>query len=383
MAYGADTIIDTRVPGIRLGYDTTNALTGAQVSEKVVCFVGELGKDADEYAQTNKLYNIASVAQAEKLFGKDSNLCKQIKSAFSVFFGQFKAIGLEEVMDEEDETIGFDFEAVFDVLKGYKADIISFPYPVNKKSTTVTDDKTDSGLMLKKYIERVSGPKEQRPAIAVGAFVGNMLDSNNEELLPGEENSLGANNPRIVLVNAKDCAQSEAEICGAVCAMILSKPDPALPFRNFALPLTGYTDYLEDEKNWLLHHGVSPLSLRADGTLTTVRIISTETDGTSEKVPDLWIRSLDYVREWVRTEVDRCFLDEKITDSSVSKVRSVIFGSLKKLEVQQIAKNVDLYKDNLIVEPNPNNVGFLTCKIPFDAVVGLQGMSGNIELILS
>jgi len=373
MAYGVDAIdYNTRVPGVVIGYDTTNALQGAQVSEKVCCFVGTVGQKADEKTEKNKVYKIASSAAAQKLFGEDSDLYAQIKSAFKVFFGKFIAIALDK---KEDGATKLDFEAVFDELKNYKVDIVSFPYEINLNY--------ESGLSLKEYLKLVGSPKEMRPAIAVSAFTGDLTDSDNEDKLPGKENKNGANNPRVVLVNAKDCDQTVPEITAAVSAMILSQDDPARPFKDFVLPLTGETDYLQEEKEFLLRNGVSVIGLDGSTQLSVVRIISTETDGTSEKVPDLWIRSLDYVREWVRNEVKKCFVGEKLTTRSVERVRSVIFGSLKKLETREIIKNVDALKENLIVEPNPDNIGFLTCRIPTDVVVGLQGMNGYIDLIIS
>jgi phage tail sheath gpL-like len=123
--------------------------------------------------------------------------------------------------------------------------------------------------------------------------------------------------------------------------------------------------------------------LDASTELAVARLISTETDEPSDKSPDLWIRSLDYSREWIRNDLKKCFDGEKLTTRSVERVRSVIFGTLKKLESREIVKNVDALKENLVVKPNPDNIGFLTCRIPVDVVVGLHGIHGTIDLIIS
>jgi len=79
------------------------------------------------------------------------------------------------------------------------------------------------------------------------------------------------------------------------------------------------------------------------------------------------------------------FQKQKLTVTAADRVRSVIFGTLKRLEEAplEVVKNVDAHASRLIVEPNPDNPGFLICRIPNDIVVPLYGMTGYIDLIIS
>jgi phage tail sheath gpL-like len=357
----------TLIPGTYIDLNADNALQGIRVGRRVCCFVGEIGTVGQGSAtKVNTVYPISSVKQAEELFGADSNIVAQFRPAFSVFSGGiYLATALENTTN---------FVALFTALEGHRVDILSFPYPVNG-----TDNAT--GRALIEYLDRVSNPTNQNPAIAVTAHIGNLTGTSD----------IGINHRRITFVNAKNldnedcddgCDYGREEICGAVAAMILSRPDPARSFNNFRLPLRGTSGYLRTDINALLTRGITPLNLNADRGLSVVRLVSTETDGVSEQLPDMWIRSFDFIREAVRNEIEHCFTAAKLTNESVGNVRSVILGCLKKLEDEQIVKNVDAHVPNLIVEPNPNNLGFLTVRIPADIVIPLHGAIGYIDLIV-
>jgi phage tail sheath gpL-like len=114
-----------------------------------------------------------------------------------------------------------------------------------------------------------------------------------------------------------------------------------------------------------------------------VRLISTQTQGVSKNVPDMWIRSLDYVSEAIRFDVGAAIRRQKNTDKKIGAIRAVILGTLLSLEKNEIVKNVELYKDKLLVERMPENIGFFSVKIPTDIVLGLHGIIGHVNLIVS
>jgi len=359
---------NSRIPDINIGYDVRGASQGIRVSQRICCFIGTL--DTAATAEPNTLYDIVSLAQAEELFGKDSNITQQISAALAVFRnGTYCAVAMDEInLSSDSNAPDFqpDFEAMFCELKTRTVHILSYPYEINGNA--------ESATLLKAYLELVGNPIEQRPAIAVSAFVGNLITPPNYPI---------ANNKRIAYVNALDCDQSKEHICGAVAAAILRSTHPAVPLNGVSLRLTGTKSFLRSECDVLLRRGVTPLQINAAKNLEIVRLISTETGGTSEELPDMWIRSLDYIREAMLGDLRHCFDGRVLTDESAESVRSVIIGCLKKLEEEDVVKNVDANVDLITVAPNTKKRGFLTASIPADIVIGLHGMDGMINMLLS
>ena len=264
---------------------------------------------------------------------------------------------------------GIDFEEVFKTLKGEKIDLVSFPYSLAN---------TISRNALTDYIKEVSGPIEQRPVIAISGIIGDLTATDAQ--LPTTDN------PRIVFANAKNSVEPIFQLTASITALIASEPIPSIGHTNQVLPLNAMAGgYLRSEIEYLLRKGVTPLDNEQTGALSVVRIISTETGGISAVYPGLWKRHLDFVRNAVREDVKTSFQKQKLTVTAADRVRSVIFGTLKRLEEAplEVVKNVDAHASRLIVEPNPDNPGFLICRIPNDIVVPLYGMTGYIDLIIS
>lgn len=260
---------------------------------------------------------------------------------------------------------------IFSKLAESKNNIISFPY----------DWKTEEGsgdyANLQKYLDKVAGPQEMNSTIAVIGAIGDF--STEQPKLP--------NNPRIAFVNIRNTYCSLDSIVASVAAQILSEPDPAIGFNNDVLPTlapdSNGTDYLDGEKEILLRAGITPLQITASGNVSIVRLISTHTVGVSEKIPDMWVRTLDYTREAIRADLETATRKAKDTQRTAKMVRAVILGTLLKLETAEILKNVRQWSDRLTVERNPDNIGFFLARIPADAVIPLHGVHGMIDLIIS
>jgi len=262
-------------------------------------------------------------------------------------------------------------DGLFSLLAKSKNNIISFPYDYD------TTQGSGDFANLESYLKKVTDPIEQGSTIAVIGYIGDCSTN-----IPAKPN-----NPRIAFVNMRNAYFSLDAMVAQLTADILANPDPAIPLNNNILtmlsPDSMGTDYLRGEQEILLRNGITPLQITASGRVSIVRLVSTETVGVSEKVPDMWIRTLDYVREAIRAEVDAAIHKKKDTERNVQMVRGVILGVLLKLDEAEILKNVRDWSDRLIVVRNPDNIGTFLAQIPADAVIGLHGVIGTIDLIVS
>ena len=264
----------------------------------------------------------------------------------------------------------FDVNDVLDALAPGQYAVVAFPYV---SATRLAK--------LKKYLNFVSGPVEQRPATAYVGYLGTTTDV--ITLVSA------INDRRISVCMAKSSSTPIPQIAGSIAAAVLLQPDPALPFDGFelatvGLPLAPNLELTRTEQELLLKSGVTPLESVSSGSMAIVRLISTEIDGVSEKNPDMWIRTLDFVREAVVSNVKIAYKGAKLTTRAPGSVRAFILGILKKLEDPkvEIVKNVELWKDRLIVDVDSENPGWLKVRIPVDAVNGLHGMTGYLELLV-
>jgi phage tail sheath gpL-like len=369
-------IAASRIPGVNIGYDVRGALSGLGVGDRVCCFVGQLA--AGSTAPINTVIELTTVSQAVALFGEDSNIVHQYRAAFDVFrSGRYCAIAMAQ--NSASPSIEPNFEEMFNALRHSTVHILSYPYEVTDLSVNASDVPiSPSSFYLDKFLEEMGGPVEQRPLIAVSSYIGNIFGGTT----PAYPN---INNLRIAYANAIDVTgdNQEERVCGALSAAILRSPHPARPINGANLRLRGTQFYTREEINALLRNGVTPLTVNAARQIEVVRLISTETDGVSAQLPDMWVRSLDYIREAILAEIRHCFDGELLTEDSIGTVRSVIIGGLKKLEAEEVVKNVGDYIDSVIVEANPKKLGFLSVAIPVDIVIGMHGADGLIQMIVS
>jgi phage tail sheath gpL-like len=363
-------IAASRIPGVNLGYDVRGALSGLGLGNRVCCFVGQLASGST--AQIDTVIELTSVSQAVTLFGENSNIVHQYRAAFDIFrSGNYCAVAMA--------TTNPNFQTMFEALKHTNVNILSFPYEVTDLTTNASDvPNSASSFYLDQFLEEMGGPVEQRPLIAVSAYIGSLF-AGTEPAYPK------INNLRIAYANALDITgeNKEERVCGALSATILTEANPATPINNANLRLRGTQAYKREEINALLRNGVTPLTINAARQIEVVRLISTETQGISAHLPDMWVRSLDYVREFILAEIRYCFDRQVLTQDSIGTVRSVIIGGLLKLEDLQVVKNVSANIENVIVEKNPDKLGFLSVKIPVDLVIGLHGADGLIQMVVS
>lgn len=375
MATGIDTVpTNTRVPGAYFGFDTRTGVRSAGVARQNVIVMGE--KLPTGAADTNVVYDIVEESDAVTLFGDGSDIHVALRAAMRQYsFGAYHAIAVGKIEDADGGTdpiplnengATLDIAAAMEVMKRATYNIIVFPF---------LDD--DSITALKNHIDEASDAINQQAVIAV---LANSADKTALKALAAK-----INHNRIVLVGYKLISDtSQIEVAAAVAANILSQPDPALPFDgdvlipiNTILPNDNWT---RNEQEYLLNVGVTPIERLSGGQTAIVRLISTQTNGASADSPDLWIRTLDYVRERMLIVYKENFGKTKLSNRIPDAVRSVFLGEAKSLENAEIVKNVDLWKDNLTVVKSQLNQGFLEARIPADCVLGLHGVIGYVEL---
>jgi phage tail sheath gpL-like len=242
---------------------------------------------------------------------------------------------------------------------------------------------------LKTHLDNISGPMEQRPAIAVMGCV---------DALAAATTLGGAlNHGRICLPYLRYTAASPArslayEIASAVAAVMAFEEDPARPLNTLALagiaPAAVPDRLSRTEQESCLYNGVAPLEVSPDGgSVQIVRAISTYIQD-PQGVPDIsllditTIRTLDYVRKACRERIALRFPREKLSSKTPPKVRTELLDVLYKLQDLEIVEEVDANKDGLIVERDLQDPNRIDAKIPTDVVNGLHVFAGRIDLLL-
>jgi phage tail sheath gpL-like len=260
---------------------------------------------------------------------------------------------------------------LFDKLSSTSDNIIAYPY-----------DWSDN--KLEDYLAKVTSPIERNSVIAIIGRIGDLSTA----IFEGAGATVKLpDNPRIAFVNMRDTYCPLEALISSLGAQILSKPDPAEPFDDNLLPSLSpdsrASDYLRQTKDRLLRNGVTPLQIARSGGVSITRLISAATSGVSRDAPDMWIRTLDYVREAISNDLKSAMYNQKDTQRSAVMIRAVILGTLLKLDEAEIIKNVRQWATRLTVERDSQNIGFLRARIPADAVIGLHGLNGMIDLIIS
>ena len=258
-----------------------------------------------------------------------------------------------------------------------------FPSQYDKIATSFIDQT--SLTVLRTHLESVSGPLEQRPGCGIYTLDSSLASATT---LAGQ-----VNEGRLVGALLRGTRSPAYEIIAAIAAVWCSEPDPARPLNGLPLRTIAAPDIVfrlsRTEQESCLANGVTPLEVGADGTVQIVRLITTYTKN-AQGIADVslldatTITSLDYTRRAVRERIALRFPRSKISvkRKTPQRVRGQILDVLHKLETLEILDNVDLYKDQLIVEKDLQNVGQLNARIPANVVPGLHVFAGVIDLYL-
>ncbi|HDL8234138.1 TPA: phage tail sheath subtilisin-like domain-containing protein [Yersinia enterocolitica] len=242
---------------------------------------------------------------------------------------------------------------------------------------------TQSALTaLRTHLDFVSGPMEQRGAVAAAGWAGT--------LAAGTTLAESINSGRITLGWHKGSVRLPAELAAAYGACIASEEDPARPLNTLTLALD-VTD-IENrpgrtEQQNALYNGLAPFEVGAGDTVQIVRAITTYTRNATGvddvSLLDLTtIRTLDYVRKACRERIALRFPREKLSTRTPPLVESELYDVLLKLEELEIVEEVEANKAALIVERDSQDSNRLNARIPTDVVNGLHVFAGRIDLYL-
>ena len=238
-------------------------------------------------------------------------------------------------------------------------------------------------VAVRNYLDQVSGPMEQRGAIAALGMTSTLASATTL--------AAGLDDGRQSVALLPGTVSTSWELGAAYAAVMASEEDPARPLNT--LELVGIA--VPDCSAWLgrteqencLHNGVTPLEIGPGGRVQIVRSVSTYTLN-PQGIEDVslldmtTIRTLDYTRKACKTRIALRFPREKLSDKTPLKVRSELLDVLYKMEELEIVENVDANKDALICERDLQDVNRVDAAIPADVVNGLHVFAGRIDLIL-
>lgn len=203
----------------------------------------------------------------------------------------------------------------------------------------------------------------------------------------------GVNDGRVSGWYFRDSLSAPYSIAAAAAAMDAFEEDPARPLNGLDLigvgvPLDSTQLFTNTEIEALLYGGVSPILPDSSKTVAEiVRWITTYTvNGAGSPDPTLLegptFKTLDYVRDAIVQRLEARFPRSKKSARILGQIRTEVLDVLYRLEELEIIENVDLYKDDVIVEPDSQDINRANVKIPVDIVNGLHVIGGVIDLIL-
>jgi phage tail sheath gpL-like len=239
------------------------------------------------------------------------------------------------------------------------------------------NDSTSLGY-IKTHLATVSGPVEQRPGVCVAGLIDNTL-ANAHTLADAIEHE------RMLIAYFRACKTSAFKIGAAVGAVLAYVEDPAKSLDEEILTgvvapaASGKTT--KNEQETLLLQGVTPLDVGAGETVEIVRAISTY-QASATWLDITTVRTLDYVRDAVRTRIKLRFTASKLNARVRADIKSEILSVLKQLEDAEIIENVDANKDGVLVEQNAVDPNRADAKIPADVVNAMHVFAGRLDLIL-
>ncbi len=241
---------------------------------------------------------------------------------------------------------------------------------------------------LRDHLDSVSGPMEQRGAIAVYGMNGALATATT---LSGQVNHGRVLCSYLRYTSATKRKSMPYEIAAAMAAVMAFEEDPARPLNTLELkeiaPANISDRLSRTEQETLLYNGATPLEIGPGEKVQIVRAISTYTKD-AQGIEDVsllditTIRTLDYVRKAVRERISLRFPREKLSSKTPPKVKTEILDVLYKLEDLEIVEEVAANADGVIVERDLQDANRLNAKIPTDVVNGLHVFAGRIDLLL-
>ncbi|AZN69307.1 phage tail protein [Acinetobacter haemolyticus] len=233
------------------------------------------------------------------------------------------------------------------------------------------------------YLNTVSGPIEQRPAILIVPF------TDVDEAQAFTAQAPVKTNFRILAACYHGATGQTAEIAACVAAALADSNDPALPFNGVNLsglkPVDDQYKLTWERTEAALQHGVCMIQTGADGVPEIVRALSTYQANPTNGDPDDIVADingalvLDYTRKVVRIAVRRNGR-RKNTARERKNLRSLILVELIKLEDAEILQNVRERADELLVLEDRTDRSRVNVQIPADWVRGMHVIAATLDV---
>lgn len=277
-----------------------------------------------------------------------------------------------------------DLDTALAVIFPAKYDKVVSPYNNLTNPTTLMTYSGSPVAKLKAHLQTVSGALEQRRGFGVFAQSGSVALATTL--------SAAANYERFSMGYMRGVKMWTPELAAAYAATWMAQPDPAMPLngmevRGVDVPAQA-SWFTRAEQETLLANGVTPLEVSGGETVRIVRAITTYTVNASG-TPDVsyldvtTLTALDYGDVAIRNRINSKFRPAKITARTLRDLRSEILAVMKQLEEAKIWRDIDAYKDQVVLEESTVMPGTVNAKIPAPVVPGLHVLAGQLVLHLS
>lgn len=250
--------------------------------------------------------------------------------------------------------------------------------------STLSD--TDNLQGLRDHIADLSGGREQRPAI--GVFGYNDLVGNQAAVVKLCAEDL--NDWRISCAYLPGTNSAPWEVAGAYAAALASIAHPNPNYDDAVLKGIHAPDVpdrlsvmVQEE---LLANGVTPLHVIPGEKVAIVRAITTYVaDSSGMEDPRLLDlskpRALDYTRKACNQRIALKFKNTRKTDVRKELMIDEILDVLTLLEQEEVVKDVEKWKDYILIEDDPVEEGRWNVRIPAPIVPGLHVIAQRFDLL--
>jgi phage tail sheath gpL-like len=204
-----------------------------------------------------------------------------------------------------------------------------------------------------------------------------------------------ANSEYTTIVACEDCPNLPGEIAAHVAVTRFAESDPSLTMSGTDLDLYAppgasvFTPGAGGEVEAALAAGVTPLSVRADGSVYIVRLVTTRTTLNGAPYDLMRDFGVPYTLTWVGEQADALVTvftaerrNKKMTFNARKRLRSRLLGMLRQAQAKEILQNVEAHKAEVQVEPDQSVPTRMNYDIPVSVVPGLEQTAGVLRLFV-
>jgi phage tail sheath gpL-like len=359
--------IALRIAGRSISVPVTSGDSATTIATAINTAIGQL-------AATGVLPGTAGVASAVVTFtyatqGVNGEDLKIAVDAMPTGVGVAVAAGVTG-------TGAYDITATLDALTDRHYNAIAV---ANHTSTDVSD--------LAAYEDARSAPGVKRWSFG---FIGT-----NGTLSAATTLASAANKEYTVVVACEDCPNLPGEIAAHVAVTRFAEEDPSLTMSGVELDLYAppgasvFTPGNGGEVEAALAAGVTPLSVKPDGSVYIVRLVTTRTTLNGAPYDNLRDFGVAYTLTWVGEQADAVVnvftsdrRNKKMTAAARKRLRSVLLDMLRRAEKAEILQNVEAHKDEVQVEPDARVPTRMNYDLPVAVVPGLEQVPGTLRLFV-